>query len=300
MTSCATLLFPSPGIRAAFRGVAPLLGVLLLATIVGCDAPAESPAEQTASSQAAPTPTAPASRVSDDGSSMTIAELREKLGIGRAGEIRKVGGEIVAIDLQRTPVQDLSPLAGLPLRQLYLEATNVSDLSPLAGMPLEQLYLTQTQVTDLSPLAGMSLVELNVVNTPLEDLSGLADVEIGTLWIPQTKVADLSPLAGKSLVSLDVQDTPVSDLTPLAGNQSLRRLHIGGTQVTDLTPLAGLRLERLIFTPQKITAGIEGIRNMDSLRALDVEFGADTTPMTPDTFWERYDAGEWKAEAEGL
>lgn len=270
--------------------------MLLAAVAAGCDAPPGPASDEAETTEAAPTPTAPQQRVSDDESAMTIDDLRERLGIGKAGDIRKVGGKIVAMDLRATPVKDLGPLAGLPLRQLFLEETKVSDLAPLAGMPLEQLYLSSTQVTDLSPLAGMSLQELNLVGTPIEDLTGLADVEVGTLWIPQTKVSDLAPLTGKSLASLDLQDTPVSDLSPLAGNPSLRRLHIGGTAVTDLSPLARLRLERLIFDPQKITAGIEAIRNMDSLRGLDVEFGPDQQDvMSPAQFWERYDAGEWQA-----
>jgi internalin A len=280
-------------------GVSAVFMLLLAAMSVGCDAPPEPGTDNPEATESAPTPTAPQQRASDDASAITIDELREGLGIGKAGDIRKVGGKIVAMDLRGTRVKDLTPLAGLPLRQLFLEETNVSDLAPLAGMPLEQLYLSSTQVTDLSPLAGMSLQELNLVGTPIEDLTGLVDVEVGTLWIPQTKVSDLSPLAGKSLASLDLQDTPVSDLSPLAGNRSLRRLHIGGTAVTDLSPLAGLRLERLIFDPQKITVGIEAIRNMDSLRGLDVEFGPEQQDvMSPAQFWERYDAGEWQSGAE--
>jgi internalin A len=273
--------------------------LILVAGTVGCGTQTPPGTEQDGATlpAPAPTPTAPPRRVSDDESAMTIAELRERLGIGQAGQIQKVGGEIVAMDLRGTAVRDLSPMEGLPLRQLFLEETQVADLSPLAGMPLEQLYLSDTQVADLSPLAGMSLKELNLVGTRIQDLSGLADVEVGTLWIPQTQVSDLAPLAGKSLLSLDLQDTPVSDLSPLAGNTSLRRLHIGGTAVTDLSPLAGLRLERLIFDPQKITAGLEAIRSMDSLRGLDASFEPTSQVMTPQQFWERYDAGAWQNDA---
>src|SRR5690606_26777310 len=121
----------------------------------GADTPPHTPADGATS--AAPTPTAPPRRISDDDSVMPIAQMRQRLGIGEAGQIRKVGGKIVAMDLRGTPVKDLSPLAGLPLRQLFLEETRVADLAPLADMPLEQLYLSNTQVTDLSPLAGMSL-----------------------------------------------------------------------------------------------------------------------------------------------
>ncbi len=245
----------------------------------------ESPADP-------PTPTAPARRVSDDPQAMTIAELRDRLQIGDAGEITKVGGRIVSMDLQRTSVKDLSALAGLPLKELYLEDTPVADISPLAGMPLEKLYLSLTQVTDLSPLRGMQLIELNLVSTPVTDISPLKDVGLRTLWLPETQVVDLSPLAGKSFLSLDLRDTPVSDLTPLSGNEGLRRLHIAGTNVTDLTPLAGLQLERLVFTPSRIEQGLDAIRKMKSLKALDTSFDGVAPVKTPDEFWKLYEAGE--------
>lgn len=268
--------------------------LMLIGVLCGCDSSPATVASGDAAESPPPTPTAPAIPSEDKGQGIAIAELREQLGIGQAGEIRKVGGEIVAMDLRGTAVVDLSPLAGLPLRQLFLEETGVTDLSPLAGMPFEQLYLSNTPVTDLAPLSGMTIKELNLVGTPLENLEGLKDIDVETLWIPQTKVTDLSPLAGRPLVSLDIQDTPVSNLTPLAGNSSLRRLHIGGTAVSDLTPLTGLHLERLVFSPENITSGLEAIRNMSSLRGLDVEFDG-TTVMPPDQFWPRYDAGEWPA-----
>jgi internalin A len=279
-------------------GLVRLAVLLLITSLGGCDAEPPPQRQRDEAASPAPTPSAPPRPVSDDDAARSVAQLRQQLGIGEAGEIRKVGGEIVALDLRGTPVEDLSPLEGLPLRQLFLEQTQVTNLASLAGMPLEQLYLSNTRIADLSPLAGMSLQELNLVGTPIEDLSGLSDVEVDTLWIPQTKVTDLAPLSGKAIVSLDLQDTPVSDLSPLAGNSSLRRLHIGGTAVTDLSPLAGLRLERLIFDPQKITAGIEALRSMESLRGLDVSFAPNSQVMTPEQFWERYDAGEWQAAEE--
>ena len=133
------ILTPQRPLRPAWLGT-----VLLLTALAGggCDAtppPAEEASVATdpdsdPAPATAPTPTAPQQRVSDEESSMTIAELRQRLGIGQAGEIRKVGGKIVAMDLRQTPVRDLSPLAGLPLQQLFVEETAVADLSPLAGL----------------------------------------------------------------------------------------------------------------------------------------------------------------------
>jgi Leucine-rich repeat (LRR) protein len=52
--------------------------------------------------------------------------------------------------LDRTPVVDLSPLAGLPgLRTLELSDTRVTDLSPLAGLTgLRRLWLDHTHVIE--------------------------------------------------------------------------------------------------------------------------------------------------------
>ncbi|MFA6562605.1 MAG: SUMF1/EgtB/PvdO family nonheme iron enzyme, partial [Verrucomicrobiia bacterium] len=59
-----------------------------------------------------------------------------------------------------SPLSDLSPLRGLPLRHLACDFTAVSDLTPLAGMPLAFLDISGTQVINLSPLAELPLTEL--------------------------------------------------------------------------------------------------------------------------------------------
>ncbi len=280
------------GLRCGFVLLALFVGLL-----GGCGK--EGPTPQTVEGTGeAVTPTAPARRVSDEPGAVTIADLREQLGIGDAGTIRKVGGRIVGMDLRGTGVSDLSALKGLPLRELYLEETPVADIAALAGMPLDKLYLSHTQVADLTPLAGMRLTELNLVGTPLTDITPMREVGFATLWIPETDVSDLSPLAGKSFVSLDVHQTPVSDLSPLSGNQSLRRLHIAETKVTDLTPLAGLKLERLIFTPGNIDRGLNVIRNMPTLKALDIQFDGVAPVKTPEEFWQAYDAGVLNGSSE--
>ena len=60
-----------------------------------------------------------------------------------------------SLDVDLTPVCDVSPLAGLTaLLSLDLGRTRVSDVSPLAGLTaLQSLILSGTQVTDMSPLS---------------------------------------------------------------------------------------------------------------------------------------------------
>jgi len=202
---------------------------------------------------------------------------------------------IGALDLSGCDITDLSPLQGLPLSELYLEDNRrLTDISALRGMPLQKLYLSRTRVENLGPLRGAPLAELNLLGTSVKDLAPLAECPLTMLWLTGCPVADLAPLARVPLVSLTLQDTRVADLSPLA-NTSLQRLHIGGAEVTDLTPLGTLQLTRLIFTPSKIKAGLDVVRQMGSLQELGTRFD-DTADdkKPPAAFWELYDKGELK------
>lgn len=245
-----------------------------------------------------------------------IKQLRADLGIGRAGDLKRVGDAVVSADLGGTRVSDLTPLAGQALRKLDLRGTDVTDLSPVASHPIEELYVeatpitdigpvaemplsiayfSQTDVSDISALAGKSFRELNLVDTNVVDLKPLADCQFGTLWLRRSAVKDLSPLVGTGLVSLDVGETPVADITALASLPTLKRLHIAGTDVTDLRPLKDLRLERLVFSPWKIAEGLEVVRAMDSLQQLDTSFDDQSgQALRPEEFWKRWDAGDIK------
>lgn len=281
-----------------------LIGSLIvgsLAALPGC-----SPLEETDSAPAIPVRTA-----IDDTTTYAItpSELRTKLGANERAHFRKSGNDIVAaelfdsgirsvealrgvplryLDLSMTDVSDLSPLAGMPLTELLIEQTPVSDISVLKGMSLEGLKLQDTRVTDLSPIYGMKLKELNLKGIPVSDLAPLADMPLQTLWVPDTNVVDLTPISQIKLVSLDVQDTQVSTLQPIAEMSTLKRLNIANTPIDDLTPLKDLKLERLTFTPGRITTGIDIIRQMPTLADIRVDIAEQ---MTAEEFWKRYDLG---------
>lgn len=204
---------------------------------------------------------------------ITARELRKALKIGKnEGHFELEKGVITRVVLGETSVRDLTPLTGLPLKELRLNFTAISDISPLAEMPLE-----------LFSLEG----------TPVKDISHVKSMPLNTLWLNKTRVTDLSPLKGKSLVSLDISGTDISDLSALKNMASLKRLNLRRSKVTDLSPLEGLQLQRLIFNPEKITKGLEVIRKMQTLQALDVEFpqGQSRKFLTPARFWQLYDAG---------
>ena len=255
----------------------------------------------------------PAVKMAEDTTtySMTPSELRAKLRANERAKFTLSGNDIVRaelfqsgirsidalscvplqfLDLGMTEVSDLTPLKGMPLTEIVLENTPVEDISVLKGMQLEVVKLQNTKVTDLSVLKGMPIRQLNLLGLEVSDLSSFVDMPLETLWAPRTRVADLTPLANAKLQSLDIQATSVDSLVPLSGMTSLRRLNIADTPVTDLTPLRGLKLERLTFSPDRITAGIEVIREMSSLAEIQPTV---ETPIRAADFWKRYDLGVW-------
>lgn len=250
------------------------------------------------------------------------AALREKNpGFGGELGVQTDGRNIVAVGLSDPAVEEIAPLAGLPLQRLELSGCHVTDIRPLEGMPLgvlglertgvrdigvlkgmplTVLALSHTRVDDIGPLAGAPLEELYLVRTAVTDLSPLAGMpRLQSLWLNDTPVSDIAPLASvPSLVSLTLAGTKVADLSPLKGLR-ISRLHIARTEVTDLEPLKWLKLQRLVFTPGKIEKGIEAARNMPTLREIGTSFGEEAegredNMMPPDVFWERYDAGAFE------
>ena len=175
-------------------------------------------------------------------------------------------------------VTDISPVRALAgLKELGCAGSNwklangrLSDLSPLTGLSLTSLRCDNTQVSDLSPLKGMPLTNLRCNNVP--------------------HLSDLSPLQGMPLRDLEIGHTQVSDLLPLKGMQ-LAKLACDRTQVSDLSPLQGMQLSTIFFTPKNITTGIDGIRQMKTVKTIALGGGDDR--LAPDEFWKKYDAGEF-------
>lgn len=202
------------------------------------------------------------------------------------------GFPLVALDLRGCRVGRIDALKGMPLVEVYLEENPIEDIGPLQGAPLQKLYLSNTKVKDLGPLRGADqLTELNLLGTKVSDLGPLEKSPLKMLWLTGCPVRDLAPLQNiPTLVSLTAADTKVSDISPLKGHP-LQRLHIAGTEVTDLSPLEWMNLTRLVFTPGKITKGIDRARNMRGLREIGPSF---EQRMQPSQFWELFDRGKFK------
>ena len=108
------------------------------------------------------------------------------------------------------------------------------------------------------------------------------------------QLRDLGPLQGLRLTSLSLRSCGgLCDLTALKGMPltTLNLVYCGKLQ--DLTPLAGLELREISLTPKHITKGMDGLRQMKSLKRIGVEWNLDQT-MPAAEFWKKYDAGEFK------
>ena len=98
-------------------------------------------------------------------------------------------------------------------------------------------------------------------------------------------------------MSLDIEATDVANIDALADMTSLKRLNIAHTPITDVSPLKGLKLERITVTPETVTTGMEVLRDMPSLGQILTTMAGESR-QTSAEFWQKYDAGIWKADSE--
>jgi hypothetical protein len=164
-------------------------------------------------------------------------------------------------------LDDLAPLAGLPLRVLAVPLNrHLSDLWPLAGMPLVELDCYGTAVADLTPLQKCPLEYLNVGGTRVRGLEGVKGLPLKGLHFNDVPIDDLGPLAGLRLEVLSCANTPVQDLDPLR-KMPLRSLNLCFClRVKDLSPLQGMPLDDLDI--RRTAATDTPLRKGDPLRRL--------------------------------
>jgi hypothetical protein len=262
------------------------VGSVVLTSIVGCERNAPPPA---ASSAAVPAVEVVRYKTPEELHAALKAKNPDYNGMA---QIVFDGEVLTAVDLSATGVSDLGPLAGQSLQLLYAEENPITDLRPLRGLRLSRVSFSNTPVADLTPLRGMPLrEEVRLVNTQVRDVGALQGAPIQELWLNNAPVDDISPLAGSPLVSLTVEGTKVHDLTPIRRMPKLERLNIVDSAVTDLTPVAGLPLTRLLFTPSKITQGLDAARGLPMCNEMGPSI---EQKMRPDQFWQALDAGAFR------
>lgn len=203
------------------------------------------------------------------------------------------GMELRTLKCAHTYVSDLSALANMPLTYLDCTYTRIADLSPLKGMNLEYLFTTGSPIANLSPLQGMPLKVIRIGESFVSDLSPLQGAPLVELVCPDTLVSDLSPLQKTKIYALYVNGSNVSDLTPIA-TLPLKQLGIEYTRVTDLEPLKGRRLDYIAFSPERISNGIDVLKDMTGIRITAVG-KREVATYTKEDFFKKYgDAAEPK------
>jgi Leucine-rich repeat (LRR) protein len=133
---------------------------------------------------------------------------------------------------------DLSPLAGMKLKQLDIRRNPVQNLLPLRGMPLEELEINNTQVGDLSVLRTMPLTVLNIRGCPVGDLQALRDLPLRELHCERTQVTDLSPLRGSVLQVIVLDQLGEKDAEILRSMPSLQTINAKAAVLVLSQPLA--------------------------------------------------------------
>jgi serine/threonine protein kinase len=155
------------------------------------------------------------------------------------------GMSISHLTLGRTPVESLTPLAGMPLESLNIrECPNLKDLGPLRGMKLTALDLSSCRPRDLSLVREFPLVSLNISNCNLMDLNLLRNMPLQHLDMSFNPVQDLSPLAGKKIARLHMTTCRPKDFGVLR-DMPLVELHASGSGFNDLSILRGKPLKQL-------------------------------------------------------
>jgi hypothetical protein len=202
--------------------------------------------------------------------------------LGR-GKYRLEAGKLTELVLLGVTITDLTPLAALPdLRYLEIGAdfdsgigrfvkSPLSDLKPLRGLPLKRLKFPGTSVRDLSPLEGMPLETLRMDQTPVSDLSPLRGMKLTLLDIALTQVSDLSPLQGMPLEHLTIAGTRVTDLSPLR-DMPLKELYMRNLKATDYTPIRNcpLRILRFEFVADRDSALVRSMKSVTEKTLVDI------------------------------
>jgi hypothetical protein len=208
--------------------------------------------------------------------------------------------------LTGTKVRDLAPLAGLPIKALFLGGCKeLTDVAPLTEIPALEHVVVPIQAGGIERLRTLPhLQRLGYTLTGLQPMlpettaeefwkdfdtqgwmkklraAGIAMTGVkrqpdGT-WsadLSQSAIGDLTDLRGASISTLNLSNTAVTDLTPLAG-LPLAQLSLRGTRVTDLSALRGLPLTGLYLINCRALTDLSPLAECAGLTSLTLPPGA--------------------------
>ena len=179
------------------------------------------------------------------------------------------------LTLMAQQIEDISPLAGLPLRFLSLQLNPLTDISPLSECKLiETLYLGYTQINDLSvicelpylnrlvimgcdnirtlePLRGLYITYLDMVNMSAQDFEAVATLPLShfaAFWIGEYE----------------------QDL--LCSVETLRDVYLSYVTVRDFNKYARLPNLNMLSFGSSVILNYDGSENLVSLRNLELHY----------------------------
>lgn len=123
--------------------------------------------------------------------------------------------------LSDNAIQDISVLANLDLRSIWLGNNKISDISSLKNQELQVANLSSNQIKDIAALAGMTdLEELYLGQNQIEDISSLKDLT--------------------SLTELDISSNQIRNIDVLVNLEKLECVYLFDNNL-DLTDGSGAR-----------------------------------------------------------
>ncbi len=184
-------------------------------------------------------------------------------------------GKDYRLALRQSTIDDLSPLAGIPVHSLFVEDRRIPFPHPIRGTDalcpntlkhlsvnawvndiatlgvytnLARLFIGHSpESNDLRPLSRLKLKHLYVSATSVSDLSALKDMPLERLTISMSPVTNLAALSRSKLQWVDLSRTHVRCLAPLT-EEPIETLNISHTSVTDLSSLSNMPIASLDIT----------------------------------------------------
>lgn len=203
----------------------------------------------------------------------------------------------------RGTISDLSALSKMKnLKQVALCGQNITDISPLAGLPIEELYLSDNRIEDFSVVETLGqlrvlsiednpvsvlprlsqcrqLVALNINGNSYENLDFLADSTVGDLYLCDSYVenGDFSVLTGlHNLRALYSQNNQYIFYEQLPALTQIKRLIIWNYIGQDLSIVKSLpQLESLVVTGDSVRS-LDGVEAAAGLTDLAIDYTAIT------------------------
>lgn len=214
-----------------------------------------------------------------------LHKLKEFVSLG--GELTDISllaqiPTLEVVDLSWNLVSDVTPLANLPLRKLYLSGCPVEDYSPLKEL-YPNLVGRSFEIFDLAepgnpdeivafPDPALEKKVREALGKPEGDITAKDAAQVTALriqneWQPQIPddviIKDIRGLEYFiNLRELDAGFNDIGDLTSLAGLSELKKLNLGGNSIRDISLLAGL------VNLEELTLWGNGIRDVSSLSGL--------------------------------